>query len=143
MNTKIYKQVHSLAKDLMHATHRKNQTRFDECYMKLKQVCLEHENTDKDHPVQWETLADFTDDYALAISLYEKALLKAQAINSKDFLSSVGFSIASLQVEFGDKTDDKLSAIAHLETAKINSNKIADKDLKAEIDDLLEKLNKD
>ncbi len=137
MNTKIYKHVHSLAKDLMQAVHRKNQIRFDQCYAELKKVCEDNEDTDKDHPVQWETLADFTDDFDLAISIYEKALLKAQAINSKDFLSSVAFAIASLQVELGDKA----SAIEHLKNAKINSNKIADKDLKAEIEDLLVALN--
>ena len=85
---------------------------------------------------RWETLADFTDNLELAISIYDKALVKAEAINSKDFLSSIAFAIASLQVELGDKA----SAIAHLQNAKINSNKIADKDLKAEIDALLEEL---
>tara|TARA_R110000744_G_scaffold22794_2_gene58045 strand:+ start:378 stop:797 length:420 start_codon:yes stop_codon:yes gene_type:complete len=136
VNTKIYQHVHALAKDLMQASVRKNQANFDEYYRELQQVCDDNEDSDKDHPVQWETLADFTDDLALAITIYEKALVKAQAINSKDFLSSIAFAIASLQVELGDKK----SAIAHLENAKINSNKIADKDLKAEISELLEAL---
>ena len=136
MNTKIYQHVHALAKDLLQASVRKNQATFDEYYLELKQLCEEHEDSDKDHPVQWETLADFTDDLELAVSIYHKALLKAQAINSKDFLSSIAFAIASLQVELGDKA----SAIAHLESAKINSNKIADKELKAEISELLEEL---
>ena len=136
MNTKIYKHVHTLAKDLMQAVHRKNQIRFDECYAELQKVCDDNDDTDKDHPVQWETLADFTDDLALAITIYEKALQKAEAINSKDFLSSVAFAIALLQVELGDKS----CAIEHLKNAKINSNKIADKDLKAEIEALLEEL---
>jgi tetratricopeptide (TPR) repeat protein len=115
---------------------RKNQVLFDEYYSELQQVCDDNEDSDKDHPVQWETLADFTDDLALAVTIYEKALVKAQAINSKDFLSSIAFAIASLQVELGDKA----SAIEHLENAKINSNKIADKDLKVEIQELLEEL---
>ena len=136
MNTKIYKHVHALAKDLLQASVRKNQANFDEYYRELQQVCNDNEDSDKDHPVQWETLADFTDDLPLAITIYEKALAKAQAINSKDFLSSIAFAIASLQVELGDKA----SAITHLESAKINSNKIADKDLKAEINELLEEL---
>lgn len=133
VNTKIYKHVHSLAKDLMQASLRKNQKTFDEHFAVLEKVCLDNENTDKDHPVQWETLADFTDDYALAITRYEKALVKAEAINSKDFLSSIAFAIASLQAELGNKE----SAIEHLKNAEINSNKIADKDLKAEISELL------
>jgi tetratricopeptide (TPR) repeat protein len=136
MNTKIYKHVHALAKDLLQASVRKNQVLFDEYYSELQQVCDDNEDSDKDHPVQWETLADFTDDLALAVTIYEKALVKAQAINSKDFLSSIAFAIASLQVELGDKA----SAIEHLENAQINSNKIADKDLKVEIQELLEEL---
>ena len=136
MNTKIYKRVLIMAGDLMHAAQRKDQASFDRSYSELKQVCDENESTDKDHPVQWETLADFTDDFALAIAIYEKALLKAEEINSKDFRSSIGFSIASLQVQLGDKT----SAIENLEKAKISCNKIVDKELKAEIHDLLEEL---
>lgn len=128
--------MHALAKDLLQASVRRNQANFDEYYAELQQVCDDNEDSDKDHPVQWETLADFTDDLALAITIYEKALAKAQAINSKDFLSSIAFAIASLQVELGDNK----SAIEHLENAKINSNKIADKELKAEIHDLLEEL---
>ncbi len=137
MNTKIYKRVLSLTDSLMTAAQEKNQTKFDSYYLELKQLCDDNENTDKDHPVQWETLADFTDDLALAITIYQQALVKAEEINSKDFRSSIGFSIAALKVELGDN----VGAIEHLEKAKISCNKIVDKELKAEIHDLLEKLN--
>jgi hypothetical protein len=120
----------------MAAAQEENQTKFDGYYSELNQLCKEHEATDKDHPVQWETLADFTDDLALAVTIYEQALVKAEAINSKDFRSSIGFSIAALKVELGDE----IGAIEHLEKAKISCNKIIDKALKAEIHDLLEKL---
>ncbi len=136
MNTKIYKRVLSLTDNLLGAVQQRNQTRFDGYYLELKQLCEEHENTDKDHPVQWETLADFTDDLALAVTIYEHALVKAEAINSKDFRSSISFSAASLKVELGDP----VGAIEHLEKAKISCNKIIDKELKAEIHDLLEEL---
>lgn len=136
MNTKIYKQVLALTDDLLAAVQDDSQTEFDIHYAKLKQLCEMHENTDKDHPVQWETLADFTDDLALAVTIYEKALVKAEIINDKDFRSSIGFSMASLKVELGDN----VGAIEALEQAKISSNKIIDKELKAEIHDLLEKL---
>ena len=136
MNTKIYKRVHSLAEDLMSAVQKKDQTLFDNCYSEFKIVCDTNENSDKDHPVQWETLGDFTEDRTLAIAIYDKALLKADAIKSKDFQSSIGFSIASLKLELGDKA----SAIAYLSQAKISCKRIPDFELKAEINDLLEKL---
>mgnify|MGYP005999819339 CR=1 FL=1 len=139
MNTKIYKRVLFLTDNLMAAAQEENQMKFDGYYVELKELCEEHKETDKDHPVQWETLADFTDDLAVAVTIYEQALVKAEAINSKDFRSSIGFSIAALKVELGDKT----GAIEHLEKAKISCNKIVDKELKAEIHDLLEELKEE
>ena len=67
---------------------------------------------------------------------YAKALEKSVAINSKDHISSVAYSMATLQIELG-QTD---AAIENLQTAKISANKIEDKELKAEIDELLESL---
>jgi len=138
MNTKLYKRVLSLTDSLMAADQENNQPKFDSYYAELKQLCEDNENTDKDHPVQWETLADLTNDLTLAITIYEHALVKAEAINDKDFRSSIGYSIAALKVELGDKT----GAIEQLEKAKISCNKIIDKELKAEIHDLLEELKK-
>lgn len=136
MNTKIYKEVLSLAKVLMTCANKKDQVGFDASYQTLLRLCEENDGTDKDHPVQWETLADFTDDLEQAIALYDKALEKAAAINAKDYLSSIGFSVAQLKVELGDNA----GAIAYLEQAKIHSNKIIDKELKADIHDLLKAL---
>ena len=137
MNTKVYKQVHTLAKDLLRASEYEDQEGFDRCYVQLQQLCTAHENSPKDHPVQWETLADFTEDLAEAVVIYDKALLKAEAINSVDFCSSIGYSIATMKVELGDKE----GAIANLEKAKIVScGEIEDKNLKAEIHDLLTEL---
>lgn len=136
MNTKIYKQVLSLTDNLLAAAEEKNQKKFDGHYLALKQLCEIHDNTEKDHPVQWETLADFTEDLSLAITLYEKSLVKAEAINDKDFCSSISFSIGALKNELGDKT----GAIQALEKAQVTSNKIIDKALKAEIHDLLVEL---
>lgn len=133
LNTKLYKSVLNLAGELVETAQRKNQTQFDALYTRLENICIENENTDKDHPVQWETLADFTDDFAKAIQLYEKALVKATAINAKDYLSSIGYSLATMHVELG-QTD---AAIASLKEAKVSANKIPDKELKAEIDELL------
>lgn len=136
MNTKIYKQVHTLAKDILRASEYEDQEGFDKGYAQLKQVCEAHEGTPKDHPVQWETLADFTEDYELAITLYEKALVKAEAISSIDFCASIGYSLATMKLELGNKE----GAIESLEKAKIASGNIEDKNLKAEIHDVLTEL---
>lgn len=136
VNTKIYQSVYILAEELLEANNRGNQEVFDALYATLQAICTDNENTDKDHPVQWETLADFTEELEEALVIYEKALAKAIAINSKDFMSSIAFSMAVLQIELG-QTD---AAIINLQNAKISCNKIEDKVLKNEIHDLLVKL---
>ena len=136
MNTKIYKAVHTLAEQLMQAASKEDRNRFDQLYSQLKAICVDNERSEKDHPVQWETLADFTEDLAEALDIYAKALEKSKAINSKDHLSSIAFSMASLQIELG-QTD---AAIKNLQDAKVSANKIEDKAFKVEIDELLNQL---
>jgi len=136
INTKIYKAVYGLAEQLMEADRKGDTAEFESLYEQLKTICTDNENTDKDHPEQWETLADFTEDLDAALAVYEKAQGKALAINAKDHLSSIGLSMAKLQVELGQKE----AAIKSLESAQVSANKIEDKQLKAEIDGLLEQL---
>lgn len=133
MNTKIYKAVHGLAEKLLAAANKKNQEKFDALYAELKAICEDNEDTHKDHPVQWETLADFTSDYEEALAIYSKALVKAVAIDSKDFMSSIPFAMATLQAELG-LVD---AAIENLKNAQVSSEKIEDEDLKIEINKLL------
>ena len=68
--------------------------------------------------------------------IYDKALVKATAINSKDHMASIAFSMAVLQLETGQIE----AAIQHLQNAKVAANKIEDKEFKVEIDELLAKL---
>ena len=139
INTKLYKAVYSLSEKLMAAAKKDNIEVFGALYAELNAICLDNENTGKDHPEQWETLADFTEDLKDAVAGYEKALQKAMVINSKDHMSSIAFSMATLQLELGETE----AAVKNLQDAKVSANKIADKDLKKEIDDLLETLTAD
>ncbi|MFT0772188.1 tetratricopeptide repeat protein [Psychrobacter aquimaris] len=136
INTKIYKAIYTLAEELLEADRRSNQEKFDSLYAELNAICTDNEGTDKDHPEQWETLADFTEDLDEALVIYDKALVKATAINSKDHMSSIAFSMAVLQLEMGEKE----MAIQSLQNAKVTANKIEDKEFKVEIDDMLTKL---
>lgn len=133
MNTKIYKSVHSLAEQLLEAAGQDDRKIFDVLYAELKAICVDNENTEKDHPVQWETLADFTEELDDALLVYVKTLEKATAINAKDYMASVAFSMATLQIELG-LTD---VAIKSLQDAKISASNIEDKEFKKEIDELL------
>jgi hypothetical protein len=136
INTKIHKSVYELAEKLMKAADKDDREAFNSLYAELKAVCTDNENTDKDHPEQWETLADFEEEIEDALIGYEQALGKAIAMDSKDHMSSIAFSMARLQIESG-QTD---AAIKNLQSAKISAERIDDKEFKVEIDELLEKL---
>ena len=137
INTKIHKSVYELAEKLMKAADKDDREVFNSLYAELKAICTDNENTDKDHPEQWETLADFEEEIEDALIGYEKALGKAIAMDSKDHMSSIAFSMAKLQIESG-QTD---AAIKNLKNAKISAERIDDKEFKVEIDELLEKLS--
>ncbi|MDN6276084.1 tetratricopeptide repeat protein [Psychrobacter sp.] len=136
INTKIYKAIYILAEEMLEADRRHDQQAFDALYAELKAICIDNEGTDKDHPEQWETLADFTVDIDEALVIYDKALAKANAIDSKDHMSSIAFSMAVLQAEMGKKD----AAIENLRNAKDTVNTVEDKAFKVEIDELLAKL---
>ena len=133
INTKIYKAVYELAEKLMKAAAKDDRATFEALYAELEAICTEHENTGKDHPEQWETLADFTEELEDALPIYRKALDKAVAKQSNDHIASIGFSMAALQVELGDNQ----AAIERLQQAQASAHTIEDNELKAEIDELL------
>jgi len=137
INTKIYKAVYGLEEKLMKAAAKDDRETFDALYAELRAICIDNENTDKDHPEQWETLADFTEELEDALPIYQKALDKAVAKQSNDHIASIGFSMASLQAETGQTG----AAIVSLQQARTSAQSIEDDELKADIDELLESLN--
>jgi len=137
INTKIYKAVYRLSEQLMDAANKDDRKKFEALYSQLNTLCVENENTPKDHPEQWETLADFTEELVEALVIYAKALKKATSINSKDHMSSIAFSMAKLQIELGQK----YAAVKGLEAAKVSAAKIEDQELRHEINELLSSLS--
>ncbi|WP_145999137.1 tetratricopeptide repeat protein [Oceanicoccus sp. KOV_DT_Chl] len=102
MNTKLYKRVHTLAIELLKAAEDENDQVFEKYYEELKVLCVDNERDEiMNHPVQWETLADFTEDSAEALALYQKALGFAEAIDAKDYMASISYAMAIILQETG------------------------------------------
>lgn len=137
INTKIYKAVYSLSEQLMEAANKDDRKAFEAGYARLQSICLDNENTPKDHPEQWETLADFTEELVDALVLYAKALNKAISINAEDHMASIAFSMAKLQLELGQK----YAAIKSLEAAKISAQRTQDSELRMEIAELIKSVS--
>ena len=136
INNKIYHSIYVLAEKLLEADSANDKKTFDMLYIQLKELCIENEKGNKDHPEQWETLADFTEDLDEALLIYQKAQNKAAALDSKEHLSSIAFSMAELQSELGQTE----AAIKSLQNAKITASKLDDKAFRVEISKMLAEL---
>lgn len=137
MNTAVYKTVHWLATQLMAAAEANSETRFNQHYQQLQALCLQHQNSPKDHPVQWETLADFTDDSPRAIELYQQALTLANALQETDYSASISLSLCNRLQELQQWPQ----ALAAAQAAKTYAAQCPDRELQQEIEQQLQRLS--
>ena len=133
MNKALFNQVHALAEALMQAAEQEDIAQFHSNYDKLESLCIDNENSKKDHPMQWEALADFTEEFEDAIEIYEKALAMATDNREFDYQASILFSMARVYVEIKKTESAQSAAERALEAAK----KAQDTELAAEINDWL------
>jgi len=136
LSTKLYKKVHTLAEGLLKAAHKEDEVTFEELYGELRVLCDEHENTEKNHPVQWETLADFTEESDDALVLYKKALGIAEAESAHDYIASINYAMAVMLKELGENDQALIAA----ENANAQAGNISDEELKEEITSLIKAL---
>ncbi len=118
----------------MSAAEREDVERFNALYDDLESICIEHDGSKKDHPMQWEALADFTEEFEDAIELYEKALELAKAQREFEYQASILFSMARVWVELEKPDAAREAAQASLDAA----NKAQDEDLLQEVQQWLD-----
>lgn len=76
----------------------------------LRSAVERHEGTRADHPMHWETLADFTPNVNECIGIYTKAVKAAEARGFDERAASIYFQLAKTQYELGDKKEAELLA---------------------------------
>ncbi len=129
MNTMIYKTVHMLAIELLKSADEDNEAQFNDYYQQLQSLCDDNEAGEKNHPAQWEALADFTDDIDRALTIYQKALVYAEAIEAKDYMSTINYAMAMLLKERGETGQ----AMERINAAHASAKNIEDQELQREI----------
>ena len=107
-------------------------------YNKLQELCQKSQGSKNDHPLQWEALADFTDDGDIALDIYQMALAKAEKLALANYSASIYLSMAQRYHEFGESEKATELALQANEFAQGSS----DEEFKKEINDLLESLKK-
>ena len=137
MKAPLYNDILAICQDIANASNSDNdELRLAGC-KKLQILCATHQNSPKDHPLQWEALADFTDDGEQAMDIYEVALATAQQLELPTFIASAYLAMAQRQVEF----EEPVQALTFANKANEAAQNIDSEELKAEITELLTQLS--
>lgn len=129
MKAPLYDEILDICQNIATASARDNDAAREDACKSLQKLCATNQDTPKDHPLQWEALADFTEDGDLAMDIYELALASAEKLKLPTFTASVYLAMAQRQQEF----EETEKAIEFAKQAEIASASIDDDELKQEI----------
>ena len=128
-----------LAIQIVHAGNC-NDTRSQwQLYNELRSEVERHEGKSTDHPMHWETLADFTPNIYQCLSIYKNAVHAAEARGFDDRAASIYFQLANTYYEL----DDKQAAESYARTASALASKVANFALRDRVCGLLLRLASD
>lgn len=68
----LFDEIISISQNIADASASNNDDARESSYKALIKLCANNENSPKDHPLQWEALADFTLDSEQSIDIYQK-----------------------------------------------------------------------
>jgi hypothetical protein len=139
MKAPLYDDILAICQEIANASNTDNdELRLASC-KKLQVLCATNQDSPKDHPLQWEALADFTEDGEQAMDIYEVALATAEKLALPIFTASAYLAMAQRQVEFEEKEQALVFATKANEVAQTIDNE----ELKTEVTDFLAKLSQD
>ncbi|MBU2871375.1 hypothetical protein [Colwellia sp. E2M01] len=137
MKAPLYNDILAICQEIANASATDNdELRLAHC-KKLQVLCATNQNSPKDHPLQWEALADFTEDGEQAMDIYEIALATAEKLSLPVFTASAYLAMALRQVEF----EEPAQALIFANKANDAAQTIDSDELKEEITELLTQLS--
>ncbi|ABC28873.1 conserved hypothetical protein [Hahella chejuensis KCTC 2396] len=98
----FFDEIHQLALDIVNASAEGDTKALWRSYQELRALCENNEFTPRNHPFQWEALADFTCDNQQALKIYRKALQFATEQNLVDYAASITFAMGSRLYDDGE-----------------------------------------
>jgi hypothetical protein len=139
MKAPLYNDILAICQEIANASNTDNdELRLASC-KKLQVLCATNQDSPKDHPLQWEALADFTEDGEQAMDIYDVALATAEKLALPVFTASAYLAMAQRQVEFEEKDQALVFATKANEAAQT----VDSEELKAEITEFLALLSQD
>ncbi|PKG82010.1 hypothetical protein CXF85_15910 [Colwellia sp. 75C3] len=139
MKAPLYNDILAICQEIANASNTDNdELRLASC-KKLQVLCATNQDSSKDHPLQWEALADFTEDGEQAMDIYEVALATAEKLALPTFTASAYLAMAQRQVEF----EEKEQALIFANKANEAAQTVDSEELQTEITELLAQLSQD
>ena len=129
MKAPLYDEILKICQDIAKASAASDEDARSEACKNLQKLCASNQDSPKDHPLQWEALADFTDDGDLAMDIYEIGLSTAEKLKLPTFSASIYLAMAQRQQEFEEQ--DK--ALEYGKKAEQASQEIDSDELKNDI----------
>lgn len=133
MRPPIYDEVHNLALAIVNASELDDDDLGAVAYKTLIDLCITHENTELNHPLQWEALGDFSESHNEAIQAYEKGLNCSNKLGLSEYSASIKLAMAESYFDQQNLVEaQRLALEANIEASVINNI-----ELKASINEFL------
>lgn len=136
MKAPLYNEILEICQNIASASEKDDEDARNSACGDLQKLCATNQNSPKDHPLQWEALADFTDDGDQAMDIYQIALAIAEKLKLDTFIASIYLAMAQRQQEF----EESSKALEYATMASAAAQQISSKELKQEIQECLSTL---
>jgi len=136
MKAPLYNEILDICQNIANASAKDNDEARTSACKDLQKLCSINQNSPKDHPLQWEALADFTEDGEQAMDIYQIALAIAEQLKLDTFIASAYLAMAQRQQEF----EENSKAVEYANLANTAAQNITSEELKQEIQELLSAL---
>lgn len=141
MKAPLFDKILKLCQEIADASASENEALRDNAYTKLQTLCQKGLGTNNDHPLQWEALADFTDDGDIALDIYQMALDKAEKFELPNYSASIYLAMAQRYSEFEEKEKALTLANKANDYVKNLEKSETNQELQSEISELITHLS--
>lgn len=136
MKAPLYNDILTFSQNIANASAAENDEQRIEACKSLQKLCATNQDSPNDHPLQWEALADFTEDGDQALDIYQVGLAIAEKLKLAQYSSSIYLAMAQRYQEFGELE----KSIEFATKANEMAQEIKSEELKIEITEFLASL---
>ena len=137
MKAPLFDDIITISQHIADASATNNDAMREDSYKLLIKLCANNDNSPKDHPLQWEALADFTLDSEQSIDIYQKGLDCAKRLQLTNSIASIYLSMAMRYQEMEES--EKAQEYGELSSALLTD--ITNDDLKDDIKEFVSTLS--